>query len=77
MWNIELLLKALAAAHPWFGPDCARPIGECRDAAKVISDVLFPDQTDRNGTSVAIHEDSAERPLQVEDTLGVVAQGAV
>jgi hypothetical protein len=43
-----MFAKRQGAAHPRLGPDRLDPIGEGRDEAEVLADMLLADPADRN-----------------------------
>jgi hypothetical protein len=67
----------LCAPHPWLRPDAAHPVGEARDEAEILDDVLFADQSHRHDTSGRDGEGHTEEALQHEDAFGMVAQSPV
>src|ERR1043166_6881542 len=52
----------------------ASPVGEGRDASEIVGDVLFADQPDRNGPSVAVGQRLSKRRLEQKYSLGMVTQ---
>src|SRR5205823_2536363 len=75
MWRRGLLgavLEAAAAPHPWQGPDGPHPVGERRDEAEVLFDVLLADPAGGDDLAARQRERRAEHRFQHEDALGVM-----
>ena len=70
-------MQGLSAPHPRLRPDAAHPVGEARDEAEVLNDVLLADKSDWNLSARRYRQRHAEEALGHEDALGVVSQRPV
>ena len=69
--------KFLSATHPRLRPDSLHPLGERRNEAKIFTDVLFADPSDRDDPASGDHDGRTEDGLGHENALGMVTEGAM
>lgn len=75
--RIDQCLDPRGPTHPGLWPDGLHPVGEARDEAEVLLDMLLAHPPGRNDAPGRECEGGTEDRLGHEDPLGVVAQGPV
>lgn len=75
--RIDLCLDPFGPTHPRLGPIGLHPIGEARDEAEVLLNMLLAVPASRDDAPGRQHEGRAENRLGHEDALRMVAQRSV
>ena len=71
--GIDLCLDPLVAAHPRFRPDRFHPVGETRNEAQILADMLLANPPGRDDAARRKRDRGAEDGLREPDSSGMLS----